>query len=67
MTTTRAYSVPRVGELSNVIRTNNLSEGTKTVLRVHAAAYPKETNEIKKILQKLKIEKNETRRIKKTY
>ena len=67
VTTTRAYSVPRVGELSNVIRTNNLSEGTKTVLRVHAAAYPKETNEIKKILQKLKIEKNETRRIKKTY
>ena len=67
VTTTRAYSVPRVGELSNVMRTNNLSEGTKTVLRVHAAAYPKETNEIKKILQKLKIEKNETRRIKKTY
>lgn len=55
VTTTRAYTVPRVGELSNVMRTNNISEGVKTVLRAHAAAYPKEANKIKKILQKLKI------------
>ena len=37
------------------MRTNNLSEGIKTILKVHAAAYPGEANEIKKILQKLKI------------
>jgi len=55
VTTTRAYTVPRVGALSNVMRTNNISEGVKTVLRAHAAAYPKEANEVKKILQKLKI------------
>jgi hypothetical protein len=54
VTSTRAYNVPRVGELSNVMRTNNLSEGTKTALKLHAAAYPEEANEIKKILQKLK-------------
>jgi len=52
---TRAYNVPRVGQLASVIQTNNISEGTKTMLKVHAAAYPKEANEIKKILQKLKI------------
>jgi hypothetical protein len=28
------------------------------VLRAHAAAYPKEANEVKKILQKLKIKWN---------
>ena len=54
VTSTRAYNVPRVGELSNVMCTNNLSEGTKTALKLHAAAYPGEANEIKKILQKLK-------------
>ena len=52
---TRAYNVPRVGQLASVIQTNNISEGTKTMLKVHAAAYPGEANEIKKILQKLKI------------
>jgi hypothetical protein len=52
---TRAYNVPRVGQLASVIQTNNISEGTKTMLKVHAAAYPREANEIKKILQKLKI------------
>ena len=55
VTATRAYNVPRVGQLASVIQTNNISEGVKTVLRAHAAAYPGEANEIKKILQKLKI------------
>lgn len=55
VTATRAYNVPRVGQLASVIQTNNISEGTKIVLKAHAAAYPKEANEIKKILQKLKI------------
>ena len=55
VTTTRAYNVPRVGQLANVIQTNNISEGTKIVLKAHAAAYPEEANEVKKILQKLKI------------
>jgi hypothetical protein len=55
VTATRAYNVPRVGQLASVIQTNNISEGTKTALKLHAAAYPEEANEIKKILQKLKI------------
>jgi plasmid stability protein len=38
-----------------VLQQRNISEGTKTLLRVHAAAHPGEANEIKKILQKLKI------------
>ena len=55
LTTTTAYQVPRVGQLASVLQQRNLSEGTKTMLKVHAAAYPGEANEIKKILQKLKI------------
>jgi len=55
VTSTRAYNVPRVSQLARVIQTNNISEGTKIALKMHAAAYPEEANEIKKILQKLKI------------
>lgn len=55
VTATTSYQVPRVGQLASVLQQRNLSEGTKIVLRAHAAAYPKEANEIKKILQKLKI------------
>lgn len=55
VTTTTAYQVPRVGQLASVLQQRNISEGTKTLLRVHAAAHPGEANEIKKILQKLKI------------
>ena len=55
VTTTTAYQVPRVGQLASVLQQRNISEGTKTMLKVHAAAYPGEANEIKKILQKLKI------------
>jgi plasmid stability protein len=38
-----------------VLQQRNISEGTKIALKMHAAAYPEEANEIKKILQKLKI------------
>lgn len=55
VTTTASYQVPRVGQLASVLQQRNISEGTKTMLKVHAAAYPGEANEIKKILQKLKI------------
>jgi hypothetical protein len=55
VTTTTAYQVPRVGQLASVLQQRNISEGTKTMLKVHAAAYPGEANKIKKILQKLKI------------
>jgi hypothetical protein len=55
VTTTASYQVPRVGQLSSVLQQRNISEGVKTMLKVHAAAYPGEANEIKKILQKLKI------------
>jgi len=55
VTATRVYQVPRVGQLASVLQQRNISEGTKTALRLHAAAYPEEANEIKKILQKLKI------------
>ena len=55
VTSTRAYNVPRVGQLASVLQQRNISEGTKTALKMHAAAYPEEANEIKKILQKLKI------------
>ena len=54
VTATTSYQVPRVGQLASVLQQRNLSEGTKTMLKVHAAAYPKEANEIKKILLKLK-------------
>ena len=55
VTSTTSYQVPRVGQLASVLQQRNISEGTKTALRMHAAAYPEEANEIKKILQKLKI------------
>lgn len=55
VTATTSYQVPRVGQLASVLQQRNISEGTKTMLKVHAAAYPGEANEIKKILQKLKI------------
>ena len=55
VTATTSYQVPRVGQLASVLQQRNISEGTKTALRLHAAAYPEEANEIKKILQKLKI------------
>jgi hypothetical protein len=55
VTSTTSYQVPRVGQLASVLQQRNISEGTKTALKMHAAAYPEEANEIKKILQKLKI------------
>ena len=55
VTATTSYQVPRVGQLASVLQQRNISEGTKTALKMHAAAYPEEANEIKKILQKLKI------------
>lgn len=55
VTSTTSYQVPRVGQLASVLQQRNISEGTKTMLKMHAAAYPEEANEIKKILQKLKI------------
>lgn len=55
VTATTSYQVPRVGQLASVLQQRNISEGTKTALKIHAAAYPEEANEIKKILQKLKI------------
>jgi hypothetical protein len=55
VTSTTSYQVPRVGQLASVLQQRNISEGTKTALRMHASAYPEEANEIKKILQKLKI------------
>jgi hypothetical protein len=55
VTSTTSYQVPRVGQLASVLQQRNISEGTKTALRLHASAYPEEANEIKKILQKLKI------------
>jgi len=54
VTATRVYQVPRVGQLASVLQQRNISEGTKIALKMHAAAYPEEANEIKKILQKLK-------------
>ena len=55
VTATTSYQVPRVGQLASVLQQRNISEGTKIALKMHAAAYPEEANEIKKILQKLKI------------
>jgi predicted nucleotidyltransferase len=55
VTSTTSYQVPRVGQLASVLQQRNISEGTKIALKMHAAAYPEEANEIKKILQKLKI------------
>jgi len=54
VTATTSYQVPRVGQLASVLQQRNISEGTKIALKMHAAAYPEEANEIKKILQKLK-------------
>jgi hypothetical protein len=55
VTATTSYPIPRASQLASVLQQRNISEGTKIALRLHAAAYPEEANEIKKILQKLKI------------
>ena len=54
VTSTRAYNVPRVNQLANVLQTNGLNEATKTLIKFHAAAIPKEVKEIKELLKSLK-------------
>lgn len=57
VTANTSYRVPRVSALANTLRTNNINEAMKTLIKVHAAAMPEEVNEMKKLLKSLKNKK----------
>ena len=57
VTINTSFRVPRVNQLAASLQQNNISEGLKTLIRLHSVAMPEEVNEMKELLKSLKNKK----------
>jgi hypothetical protein len=57
VTANASFRVPRVNQLAASLQQNNISEGLKTLIRLHSVAMPEEVNEMKQLLKSLKNKK----------
>ena len=57
VTINASFRVPRVNQLAASLQQNNISEGLKTLIRLHSVAMPEEVNEMKQLLKSLKNKK----------